>query len=103
MTSKFLVSIILVLSAVSASAITSCPESPILGVKVSDSNVVTKQGSHWHLVSTFTDDSAIREKLSLLLTAQASGKDVVLDFDKDNYDCTNQTYSSRVYQVQILN
>lgn len=87
--------------AVTGYAITECEPAEINGVQVTDTNVVVKTNNEWHLVGVFSDPG-MKEKLSLLLAAHASGKEVVLKFIGDGYNCNQQTFSSRLYAAQIV-
>ena len=83
------------------SAGTQCSPAKITGVQVTDTNVVVKRNNEWHLLGVFTDPG-MDQKLSTLLAAHASAKNVVLKFLDSGYECDLQTYSSRVYAVQVL-
>jgi hypothetical protein len=85
-----------------ASEVSDVCSGKVAAIEVSDTNVVFKMGNAWHLVGKY-DEPGTKEKMTLLLTAQASGKSVDVKFLKSDYICTNQTYSARLYSVSILN
>ena len=100
-----LVSLLSLLVTSSSYARTSCPKAKIVHLQIENNHVLYSQdvnGKLWRKLGSFSE-SGTRERYSALLAAQMSGKEVVVAYADNAYDCSVANYKVSAYLVRTFN
>ncbi|NRD73826.1 hypothetical protein HQQ94_11370 [Shewanella sp. VB17] len=100
-----LVSLLSLLVASSSYARTSCPKDKIVHLQIESNHVLYSQdvnGKLWRRLGSLSEPGT-RERYSALLAAQMSGKEVVVAYSDNAYDCSLTNYKVSAYLVRTFN
>ena len=93
---------LLTLSLTANASVIDCPAANIRHIQVESYGVlVYLEGQNWHKIGNH-DQAGTKEKLSLLLAAQAAGKKVTIRYP-GNYDCKAYNISTDSLMVRTHN
>ncbi|MCM0148670.1 hypothetical protein KCN56_08875 [Photobacterium galatheae] len=102
---KTITSITLLASALftqAAMARTDCPAAPIQNIQIEGSVVLYHQSNVWRRLGVLTDVGT-KERYSALLSAQMAGKNVMVAYPDDNYNCNATNYEDSAFIVRTYN
>ncbi|AIW18812.1 hypothetical protein B6A42_08595 [Vibrio coralliilyticus] len=81
---------------------TDCPVDNIAHIQIEGSVVLYNQSSVWRRLGVLTDIGT-KERYSALLSAQMSGKKVMVAYPQNDYDCNKTNYGESAYIVRTYN
>ncbi|MCO7191407.1 MULTISPECIES: hypothetical protein [unclassified Pseudoalteromonas] len=97
-------SIMALVSLPALAARTDCPAAKVLNIQIEGQKVMYQQeGASWRTLGFLNKDDGTKERYSALLTAQATGKKVVIGYSVDNYDCSAANYMTEAHMIRIYN
>ncbi|GAB1624091.1 hypothetical protein AAOGI_41410 [Agarivorans albus] len=77
-----------------------CPEAKVVHVQIEGSVVLYRQEqAPWRRLGVL-DDAGTKERYSALLAAQMAGRQVVVAYARDSYDCSKSNYAESAYIVR---
>lgn len=79
---------------------TNCPEAKIQNVQIESSDVLYRQvGAPWRRLGPLNSEGT-KARLTALLSAQASNKDVMVAYPVASYNCNQENFSQEAYIVR---
>ncbi|MEN3157331.1 hypothetical protein ABC502_02990 [Alkalimonas sp. NCh-2] len=97
----FIFSVFLCFASVDAFARVNCPAATVSMIQVESNFVLYQQhGGPWRRLGVL-DDVGTKERLSVLLAAQMSGKKVFVSYKNTQYDCSVTNTTESAYIVRI--
>ncbi|TMP33955.1 hypothetical protein [Pseudoalteromonas rubra] len=97
-------SIMTLVSLPALAARTDCPAAKVLSIQIEGQKVMYQQeGASWRTLGFLNKDDGTKERYSALLTAQATGKKVMIGYSVDNYDCSAANYGTAAHVLRTYN
>ncbi|BCL69450.1 conserved exported hypothetical protein [Vibrio nigripulchritudo SO65] len=81
---------------------TDCPIDTISHIQIEGSVVLYYQSSVWRRLGVLTDIGT-KERYSALLSAQMSGKKVMVAYPRNDYNCHTTNYGESAFIVRTYN
>ncbi|UTM59089.1 hypothetical protein L4174_020465 [Photobacterium sp. CCB-ST2H9] len=91
-----------VLFSQSVIARTDCPAAPIQNIQIEGSIVLYQQSGIWRRLGVLSDVGT-KERYAALLSAQMAGKNVMIAYPADNYNCNATNYKDSAFIVRTYN
>lgn len=86
---------------VSAFSDTACPKGKIDKITIENTKIMyTQEGTNYRTLG-LTTEAGVPEKLSIMLAAQMSGKEVTIIYSADGYNCATPNYSDYAKAITV--
>ena len=99
---KYVISITLLVLSSGAHARKNCPVAKIDHIQIESGVILYFQSGVWRRLGVISDVGT-KERYSALLAAQMSGKNVMIAYRNDDYDCHKTNYGESSYIVRTYN
>ena len=96
---KWLLALAACLSMSATFARTDCPVAPIDNIQIEDNKVMYTQSGVWRTLG-YLEETGTKERYSALLAAHLAGRNVMVAYASDTYNCGKTNYADSAFIVR---
>ena len=104
MNKLFFIALFLIISIPAYAGRTDCPIAKVLNIQIEGKKIMyIQEGALWRVLGRLGLEDGTKERYSALLTAQATGRKVMVGYPVSGFDCRITNYVTSAYIVRTYN